>query len=86
MSEAQTRVLEYLCESYSEEFGYSPFRPIMIYTSLPRATVRRACRALTRKGLAEFGKGLWTDDGEMAGSGYRATKKGRALIAEGAVP
>lgn len=32
--------------------------------------VRRGCRALRRKGLAEFYRGLMNEDGEVAGSGY----------------
>lgn len=47
-----------------------PFRPLMDETKLTRSEVRRACRSLSRKGLASFSKGLWTDDGEPAGSGY----------------
>lgn len=42
--------------------------------------VRLGCRSLARKGLAEFGKGLWDDEGP-AGSGYCATKQGRASLA-----
>lgn len=43
---------------------------------MDRAIIRRACRSLARKGLAEFHRGLWSDDGEPAGSGYGATKAG----------
>jgi len=54
------------------DFGYRRFDDISANTGLDRRTVRRACRSLTRKGLAEYGRGLWTEDGEPAGSGYRA--------------
>lgn len=44
--------------------------------------VRRIVRHLARRGLTEYKSGLWNDDGEMAGSGYRITKAGeRALEA-----
>lgn len=56
------------------------FKPIMNRTELDRATVRRACRYLARKGLAEYVRGLWSEDGEMLGAGYGATKAGRELV------
>jgi len=55
-----------------------PFAPIAIYTSLPRAEVRRAVRFLARKGLAEFHSGLSTEDGDFAGAGYCITPAGIA--------
>lgn len=61
---------------------YKPFAPIARTTGLDRAAVRRACRSLKRKGLAEFLAGLWTEDGEPAGSGYSATPAGRELIGD----
>lgn len=42
--------------------------------------VRRACRALRRKGLAEFHRGLMNDDGEVAGSGYCISPAGEAFL------
>lgn len=47
-----------------------------------RAGVRRACRSLARKGLAEYHKGLWTEDGEPAGAGYCISKVGIAYLEE----
>ena len=46
--------------------------------TLTRKEIRRACRSLARKGLAEYSRGLWNDDGVPAGSGYGATKMGRS--------
>lgn len=43
---------------------------------LDRKQIRRACRSLARKGLAEYGRGLWSDEGNVAGSGYCATRAG----------
>jgi hypothetical protein len=42
--------------------------------------VRRACRSRAKKELAEFLRGLFDEDGMVAGSGYGATLKGAALI------
>lgn len=45
-------------------------------TGYPRAAVRRACRLLTRHGLARYSNGLWNDDGP-AGAGYGITTEGQ---------
>ncbi len=50
--------------------------------TLPREDVRRTVRHLARKGLATFGRGLCTEDGEFAGSGYAITDAGMAAIGE----
>lgn len=42
--------------------------------------VRIYVRSLARKGLAEYVRGLFTEDGEVAGSGYSATYEGALLI------
>lgn len=47
---------------------------------LDRPRIRRACRSLARKGLAEYHRGLWTEDGEMAGAGYCITSAGQKAI------
>jgi hypothetical protein len=79
----EQKVLGYLTEDgFSWDQGYSGFAGIVANTRLDRKTVRRACRSLARKGLTEFGKGLWNDDGEPAGSGYCATKAGIQYAAD----
>jgi hypothetical protein len=60
-----------------DEDHYLNFKAIARRSGLRPEFVRRSVRALARKGLAEYGKGLWTDEGELAGSGYRATAVGR---------
>jgi hypothetical protein len=82
MTENERKVLSALHDAYSdyEDFCYLGFAGIMSRTGLDRKIVRRSARSLARKGLAQFGSGLWTDDGEPAGSGYRCTKEGAALI------
>lgn len=78
MTEPERKVLAYLAEIYDHYDGgaYCGFAPIMSATGLDRKTVRRACRSLKRKGLADFCVGLWTDDGTPGGSGYGATRAG----------
>lgn len=44
--------------------------------------VRRVVRQLARKGLAEFYRGLFTDDGMLCGSGYCITKSGRQALSD----
>jgi DNA-binding IclR family transcriptional regulator len=62
-----------------DDFGFLSFRGIARRTRLNRKEIRRACRSLRRKGLATFSSGLWNDDGQVAGSGYAATKEGRVV-------
>lgn len=76
MNDIERKVLAFLADNGSEYFGYSGFAPIVADTRLDRKQVRRACRSLARKGLAQFGSALWTEDGEPAGSGYCITTAG----------
>jgi hypothetical protein len=43
---------------------------------------RFACRRLRDKGLAIYRRGLFTEDGEVAGSGYALTPAGVAALAD----
>ena len=86
LNENEKKVLMRLCccpddPDYGGRF-YANFAGIMQDTKLDRKAVRRACRSLARKGLSEYGKGLCTEDGELAGSGYRATQAGADLMLE----
>ena len=79
----ERKVLRALYAIYSEYDGFCflKFRSLSRRTKLNRAEVRRSARSLKRKGLAEFGRGLWTEDGEVAGSGYACTKLGATVLA-----
>jgi hypothetical protein len=70
-----------LSDHYSsyEDFCFVCFDTLSKETGLDRATVRRSCRFLTRRGLAQFSRGLWSEDGEPRGSGYAATRAGAAM-------
>lgn len=48
--------------------------------TIPREMVRAICRDLTNRGLAQYQRGLWTEDGMPAGSGYGITRRGLAYM------
>ena len=56
------------------------FKHIEIDTGLDRKTVRRCCRYLAKRKLAEFHRLFSYDDGTVAGSGYCITQEGRKII------
>ncbi len=58
----------------------TPFLPIQDITGYDRRIVRRNIRALARKGLAQYFRGLSTEDGDFAGAGYCITDAGRAAL------
>jgi Mn-dependent DtxR family transcriptional regulator len=74
----EQRVLDFLVESWSDEGGYWAFAGICANLQLERKQVRRACRSLARKGLAEYIRAGWSDEGP-AGAGYGSTRAGRAF-------
>jgi len=70
-----------LAALYNEDgICFSGFAFLMEETGLDRKAVRRSCRSLKRKGLAQFASGLWDEDGEPRGSGYAATKEGVEVL------
>lgn len=77
ISDRESKALAALVEYYEEQ--YACFSTIASDSGIDQDRIRRTVRSLARKGLAEYAKGLWTEDGEPAGSGYRATKLGREL-------
>lgn len=76
ISEREMKALNALARAYSEEFGFLNFAGVADRSGLDPKHVRRSVRALARKGLAEYGRGLWSEDGEVAGAGYRCTDAG----------
>lgn len=80
LNDNEVKVLTFLADGASDEFGFYGFASIINAVSLDRKEVRRACRSLARKGLAEYGRGLWNDGGEPAGSGYGVTRAGIARM------
>ena len=81
MTEDQRKCLEALGDQTAPNAEMCmPFAPLMQHTGLDRKTVRRNVRALARKGLAEYFRGLWTEGGEPAGAGYCITTAGLAFL------
>lgn len=76
LSDRERKALAALCQ-VDGDFAFMSFASVARRSGLPPCDVRRSVRALARKGFAAFGKGLWTDDGTPAGSGYCATEAGR---------
>jgi hypothetical protein len=79
MSPNEKLALHALAEIYRDDFGYASFKMIAAESGLDPKCVRRTVRSLARKGFAEYGRGLWTEDGTPAGSGYRCTDAGLNL-------
>lgn len=82
MSPTEYKILEALADEGYEGFCYWSFDALCRRTQLERRVVRHGCRSLARKGFAEFGKGLWNEEGKPAGSGYAATRAGAAALAQ----
>lgn len=83
LSANERKVLGFLVSHGHDEycgFDHFGFSAIARGRRLNRNQVRLACRSLARKGLTIFGRGLWNEDGEPAGSGYAATRYGADLI------
>src|SRR5690606_11172662 len=78
LNENESAVLAVLVEHGGEDsdFGFLGFAGIACDLPIDRKVIRRACRSLARKGLARYARGLWTEDGTPAGSGYTATRAG----------
>ena len=79
INENEKKVLTHLLTIYDNDGSCTYFRFIAAGTKLEIKQVRRACRSLAKKGLAEYVRGLFDDEGFTAGSGYCATEKGREL-------
>ena len=75
-------VFLYLVDHPEAPENYTIFAPIQHDTGHSRAEVRRACRLLARRGLAEYSSALWSDDGQLVGAGYAITAAGRAAMTE----
>ena len=87
MSAREEKVLAYLDEYYDridENCHY--FWLIADGTGLDKKQVRRAARSLARKGLTKYVRGLFDEDGQVAGSGYCCTQLGHDALAERVSP
>ena len=80
VSEREMKALRALHESYDSDYDCMSFKAIAARSGLPLAQVRRTVRALARKGLAQYERGLFNEDGEVYGSGYSCTIIGHQFL------
>ncbi len=80
VSERELQCLEALAEHYSEDCDCLYMRSIARITNLTIPQVRRSVRSLARKGLTKYVRGLFDEDGMVAGSGYCCTQEGSDLV------
>lgn len=79
ISERELRVLKIL----SDHEGYACYSlPIARKLRLKKSQVLRSMRSLSKKGLAEYLRGLFDEDGFTAGSGYACTPQGFFFLEE----
>ena len=76
LSKIQKKCLLFLAAYHDQEADCVFMNYIAEQTGLSYREVRLAVRALARKGLTEYVRGLFDEDGFVAGSGYRATFEG----------
>lgn len=82
LSELQRKVLVELVEGYDphwDEHSVFQFKYLAKEAKITIRQARLACRALKRKGLAEYGHTV-NGDYQVSGSGYWASKAGAELI------
>lgn len=80
VSKLELRALEVLSDHYNSEGNCLYFKTIASLSGIEPKKVRRVVRSLARKGLAEFTRGLFDDEGNVAGSGYCCTPAGKTLF------
>ena len=80
VSERERKCLEVLAPHWDDEANCFYMQYIATETKLTIPQVRRSVRSLARKGLAEYTRGLFNENGEVAGSGYCATREGARFI------
>jgi hypothetical protein len=76
LSKTETAVFR-AWEGVDADFGYLSFKAVSEDSGVEIHRIRRAVRSIARKGLLQFSKGLWTDEGQLYGSGYGLTEAGR---------
>lgn len=80
INEKEKKVLKVLVEVFDSEANCLFFWYLAKRTKLQKLEVRRACRSLKKKGFVNYIRGLFDDDGMVAGSGYCATEEGVKII------
>jgi hypothetical protein len=80
LSDNQIKVLTVMGD-WEDDEAYYYTRIVARKSHLSYRLTRICLRALVRKGLVDYGRGLMDDDGMLAGSGYQISQKGRAHLA-----
>lgn len=82
LSELQLKLLENLREACvgSEDYLYYPYASITDGIDVDRKELTKAMRRLRKLELAQFARGLMTEEGQVAGSGFRITDSGEELL------
>jgi len=76
-SNKKWRILESLYVlSRTDDLTCVPFQPIIDETGYSREDVKEVIQWLSGRGLCKFYRGLMTDEGTVAGSGYVITESG----------
>ena len=63
-----------------KDFSVLSFKRVSQVSGVEEHRIRRAVRGLARKGLVEFHRCCWDEDGEMRGAGYGLTTAGAAIL------
>ena len=81
LSERETRCLR-AWDGISRDYCLN-FKGVTRRSDVEPHNVRRVVRALARKGMLEFQRGLFNEtDGSLAGAGYGLTSAGESHLAE----
>jgi hypothetical protein len=75
---SEGKVLKCLDDHYGLEGNCLPSGFVASLTDLSLLQARRAIKSLQRRGYAELVRGIFNDEGMIAGSGYCCTAEGRA--------
>lgn len=62
------------------EFSGRSFKDVASEIDMDATLVPQIVRSLARKGMTKFSRGMWTEDGQMYGSGYALTEAGAAIL------
>lgn len=76
LSERETRALQVLSDVYHSDCNCLYLKTIARLSGVERKIIRRVVRSLARKGMVELVRGLFDDDGRIAGSAYCCTQAG----------
>lgn len=83
LTESQRREMKILnvLDDCCGDFGFATFAFLSAQTGIDRRQARVDVRRMARRGWTRYGKGLWAENGEPAGSGYAITDAGRQQLA-----